>query len=495
MKKLLRTLLCAGILVTALSVSAFAAGREAPELQGDFYVLVNGQYVTFADAVPQLKDGRSYLPFVAVFDQLGFSEENMTWDAASATVTAEKEEVSISLTEGSATITVDRSGEVTQYQTDAAPYIDASTSRTYIPFGLAAEALGYNVGWDAQTGTVIIDDVDAILAANNETYELMDRYLDYSRTYAEDNQQVTGTYAVGMDIAGTMVSEGQSIAMGFNFLADGDYEMITSGSTALEFDTEMGLDLSMTMNGEEVAGLMEALGSGLPESVDVSMRGDLSDGALYFQSAALEQLVMGQEQPANAWYRMDLKEMFDQMSGVMGMDYAALLQLSAASLDMTFEEQLELLLRTMEPTSVQLTASDYLAQLNALCADSSFERSGSRYVNTLNFGEGDSSGSVQEVDGTFTLYTSGSRVTGYALEMTAAVEEEAGALSMTLSAAMEGDRMEMAMDYTVTAEDSTVSFNMTMDGTYRTTSAQPETEPPAGAQIIDVTVPTETVPA
>ena len=135
MKKLLRTLLCAGILVTALSVSAFAAGREAPELQGDFYVLVNGQYVTFADAVPQLKDGRSYLPFVAVFDQLGFSEENMTWDAASATVTAEKEEVSISLTEGSTTITVDRSGEVTQYQTDAAPYIDASTSRTYIPDG------------------------------------------------------------------------------------------------------------------------------------------------------------------------------------------------------------------------------------------------------------------------------------------------------------------------------------------------------------------------
>ena len=113
MKKLLRTLLCAGILVTVLSVSAFAAGREAPELQGDFYVLVNGQYVTFADAVPQLKDGRSYLPFVAVFDQLGFSEENMTWDAASATVTAEKEGVSISLTEGSTTITVTQPDDTT----------------------------------------------------------------------------------------------------------------------------------------------------------------------------------------------------------------------------------------------------------------------------------------------------------------------------------------------------------------------------------------------
>ena len=121
MKKLLRAMLCAAVLVTALSVSAFAAEREAPELQGDFYVLVNGQYVTFADAVPQLKDSRSFLPFVAVFDQLGFEEENMTWDAATATVTAEKEGVTISLTEGSSTITVGRGEEVTTYEVDVAP--------------------------------------------------------------------------------------------------------------------------------------------------------------------------------------------------------------------------------------------------------------------------------------------------------------------------------------------------------------------------------------
>ena len=158
MKKLLRVLLCAALAAGALTASAFAAEGEPPPLQGDFYVLVNGEYVTFPDAVPRLKDGRSFLPFVAVFGQLGFAEEDMTWDASTATVTAEKEGVFISLTQGSKSITVEREGETTVYEVDVAPYIDAATSRTYIPFGLAAEVLGYNVGWDAVTGTVIIDD-------------------------------------------------------------------------------------------------------------------------------------------------------------------------------------------------------------------------------------------------------------------------------------------------------------------------------------------------
>ena len=488
MKKLLRTLLCTALLATALSVSAFAVEQEPPELQGDFYVLVNGQYVTFPDAVPQLKDGRSFLPFVAVFDQLGFAEEDMTWDASTATVTAEKGGTRISLTEGSSTITVSRGEEITTYEVDVAPYIDAATSRTYIPFGLAAEVLGFNVGWDAQTGTVIIDDVDAILAANTETYELMDQYLDYSRTYAEQNQRVTGSYAMDMGITGTMEGEGQLVDMDFSFLMAGDYEMITAGSTGLEFDTDMGLTMAMSMNGEDVTALIGALGGMpvFPESIDFSMRGDLAGGALYYHSAALAQL-MEQPELADAWFRLDVAGSFDQMNSLTGLDYAALLQLSAASVDMTFTEQLEALLRSLEPTSVQLTASDYLAQINVLCADSAFTRSGSRYVNTLNFGEGDSgSGVTQETNGTFTLYTSGSRVTGYVMEMTGASQEETGALSMTLSASMQNDQMEMSMEYTVTADDATTTLSMTMDGTYRTTTSQPETEPPTGAQIVDM---------
>ena len=66
-------------------------------------------------------------------------------------------------------------------------------SRTYIPVGLAADALGYRVAWDGETSTVIIDDVEAILAENTETYELMDQYTDYADQYSQGTYRVDGS--------------------------------------------------------------------------------------------------------------------------------------------------------------------------------------------------------------------------------------------------------------------------------------------------------------
>ena len=45
-----------------------------------------------------------------------------------------------------------------------------------------ADALGYKVGWDAGQKAVIIDDVDAILADNQATYQRMDEYMAYAKT-------------------------------------------------------------------------------------------------------------------------------------------------------------------------------------------------------------------------------------------------------------------------------------------------------------------------
>lgn len=76
-----RTALCAGALLLALCLPASAAQ------EGDFSVLVNGEAVTFTDAAPLLKDGRSFLPMVETFDALGFAQGDITWDAATRSVT------------------------------------------------------------------------------------------------------------------------------------------------------------------------------------------------------------------------------------------------------------------------------------------------------------------------------------------------------------------------------------------------------------------------
>ncbi len=508
MKRTLRALLCAGMTAALLCVPALAA-EEAPipAKQGDFYVMINGEYVTFPDAVPQLKEGRSCLPFAAVFEQLGFPQDGMTWDADTQTVTAVKPDVlyspsnggepqrgdlTVQLTIGSKEIRYwyendliagphgDRVQVNNTLQSEVAPYI--SGGRTYIPFGLLADALGYNVGWDSTVGAVLIDDVDAILAANTETYELMDQYQAYNRTFVEKNQKVTGKFA--MDMAVSQSAEGSDSDITFN--VTGDYDMITAGATALEFDTDMTVDATILMNGADMSAMLTAPDgtSPLPMELGFSMRGDMADGVLYFNldSQKLTQLA-GLD--SAAWYKLDMAAIYDEMSALTGMNYKQLMELSAASVEEDFSQLLPSLLENMPLTSVEFTASDYLAALNLLCGDSHFVKSGANYVNTfLN---------EQGVTGTFTISTNGSQVNGYAMELKS--DPSLTGAEMTLSASMKGNKLEMAMDVAASQGQGLetelpaqvdVSMSLTMDGTYQATTQAPATQPPAGATVVDL---------
>ncbi|MGI5963729.1 MAG: copper amine oxidase N-terminal domain-containing protein [Lawsonibacter sp.] len=478
MKKLFRTMLCAALLTMAVSIPTFAAETQVPEKQGDFYVLVNGQYVTFTDAVPQIKDSRSCLPFVAVFEQLGFAEEDMTWDNATKTVTATKDDTTISLSIGKTAITLSTGTEdAKEISTDVAPYVDPTTSRTYVPFGLVADALGYSVGWDAQQKAVIIDDVDAILEANTETYALMDQYMAYSKTFYEENQKVTGAYSMNMDV--TSEADGSSSDLAFDLT--GNYNMLTAGSTAFEMTTDMTMDMTMTLDGTDVSDMLQGEdGIQLPMTIDMELRGDMGTGAFYYQCAALDQLIMGQTDSSGCWYKLDLKQIFDEMSQLTGMDYATLLKLSQASTEQAFAETLDTMLRAMPLTSVDFTTTDYLNMLNAMLGDSAFEKSGSSYVNTL------------EQDGVkmiFTLTTSGSEVNGYSMEFVTADPALAG-MEMSITASMKENKMDvgMVMDMTVDlgTGSTTVHLDFAMDGDYQSTNKTPATEPPAGAQVVDI---------
>ena len=397
MKKILRPILCGGVLAALLCTPSLAAE------QGDFSLLVNGEPVTFTDAAPVLKDGRSFLPMAATFEALGFPAEDMTWDSDTQTASASKDGTTISLTIGKNAIQVTQAGAEAgvSIETDAAPYIDAATSRTYIPVGLVADALGYRVAWDGETSTVIIDDVDAILAENTETYERMDQYLDYARKYSQGNYQVEGSYLL-TSAPGEMESGAEII----NTIG-GDYNLISS-QTAMQF--AMDMSIGGTIMGAPIA----------PTDMNLDMRADLDTGMLYlyFQSEDLEQLmnnnvqVNGESvefQIPDQWYSLDMKAVYDEAYGP-GF-YEELIVLSAASQEAAFAQTLEELLKsdTLILTSTA-TTSDYLEALNQLLGDSHFQKSGSTYTSTL------------EQDGVtilFHLYTSGGQVNGYGMEMTA----------------------------------------------------------------------------
>ena len=452
MKKILRPILCGGVLAALLCTPSLAAE------QGDFSLLVNGEPVTFTDAAPVLKDGRSFLPMAATFEALGFPAEDMTWNSATQTASASKDGTTISLTIGKKAIQVTQAGAAAgvSIETDTAPYIDAATSRTYIPVGLVADALGYRVAWDGTTSTVIIDDVNAILAENTETYELMDQYLDYARKYSQGNYQVEGSYLL-TSAPGEMESGAEII----NTIG-GDYNLISS-QTAMQLD--LGISIGGTIMGAPIS----------PTDMNLDMRADLDTGLLYlyFQSEDLEYLMNNNVQVngetiefqiPDQWYSLDMKAVYDEAYGP-GF-YEELVALSAASQEAAFAQTLEELLKsdTLILTSTA-TTSDYLEALNQLLGDSHFQKSGSTYTSTL------------EQDGVtllFHLYTSGGQVNGYGLEMTTADPEA----QMTMTMEMKGDDMSLLLEMD--------GMTMEMDGTYRPSSAAPETEPPAGATVVDL---------
>ena len=465
MKQFLRPILCVGVLAALLCTPSLAAD------EGDFSLLVNGEPVTFSDAAPVLKDGRSFLPMAATFEALGFPADQIVWSPSARTVTAVKPDVtyinfqgeqaqgdlSVQMAIGSNTFSVQYEGDTTagphgntvqvvnDYTADAAPYIDAATSRTYIPVGLVADALGYRVAWDGETSTVIIDDTEAILAENSETYELMDQYMDYADQYSQ------GTYRVDGALSLNMADPFDKVDL------TGDYDMITS-QTALQFDADLAINADMS-----------DLTFALP-NLDLALRCDVETGAFYFQSQAIS--------ASDTWYSLNMKALYDAIYGPGFYEELVALDTASAAEDMTFAQALEEILKSDAlPLSSEFTTKDYLNLFNGILADSAFERSGSTYTSTpIDLSEDGSSILVS-----FQLYTSGGQVNGYGLEMTIADSEET---ALTMTAEMRGSKMEMLMDFQTPGE---LTMTMEMDGAYQRTSAAPATQPPAGAEVVDLT--------
>jgi hypothetical protein len=145
--------LAVAILTFSLSVpSSFAAGAvtSAEFVIGMNQYFVNGQTPGISmDAAPYLDSasGRSLVPVRYLGDALGATT---TWDADNQTVTVTTAVYDISMSIGSATLTVN--GQTSQM--DVAPVI--KSGRTYLPARWVANALGYQVDWNAQYQIVII---------------------------------------------------------------------------------------------------------------------------------------------------------------------------------------------------------------------------------------------------------------------------------------------------------------------------------------------------
>jgi len=109
-------------------------------------VLVNGSTVTF-DQPPIIENGRTLVPLRAIFEALGATVE---WEQSTQTVTAVKDDITITLKIGDAFLT--KNGERIALDVPA----KIVGGRTLVPARAVAESFGADVQWDQATRTVTI---------------------------------------------------------------------------------------------------------------------------------------------------------------------------------------------------------------------------------------------------------------------------------------------------------------------------------------------------
>ena len=461
---------CKRALAAATAAAMLSAGSSALAAEGDsgISVQLDGQTLSFADAAPEARDGRTFLPVRAVFEAMG---AQVSYDPAAGTVTASRGDTTVTMTLGSTDATVSAGGIATPVVMDVAPY--AHDNRTYVPVRFAAQAFGCIVGWDADDRTVILIDTEKLVEDTIAKYDytLLEKYLAYGQTYS------TGIW----DMEAAFDAE----------LALGVAPITMDGELTGTVADGMQMDAAMTLR-MDLQALLESLGEGgmstadaalldslAREGIAMDIRGDLESGQLYFHFGG-DFMTTALGTAEDTWFSMDMARMYE----ALGMDYSGLMGAASGDVDYTALLSTLLTLAASDPTDRDTaytdlsTAVDLAAQM---LRDEAWTESGNDRILHYSLEQGGAA-----IDLTFTLTLDGEDVTAYDLAAEAAyTDPDSGmALSLTVAEAMDADG-NMASSLTMGMGD-VLSMTMDMTGAYTQGTAAPETQPPAGATVVDL---------
>ena len=476
MKKLRTRLLAlcvAVVMVLGLSGAALAAEGDDTAPESAISVQLDGENLTFTDAVPQVKDQRTFLPFRAVFEAMGAEVSN-----EGNVITAVRDGKTLTMTIGSTEASLTEGDVTTAITMDVAPYVDSATWRTYVPVRFAAQAFGCAVGWDAQTQTAVIVDVESVVKEALEPYHFtyLDKYMAYTQQFQEGNWAASGK------LDGTV-----TIMQSSPLTLAATYEGISTDGTAVEMTMNMTMDMeqfladmvelaggSMDELTESDKALLDSLST---EGLTFDIRGDLMKGEFYFSMSGAVAAAIGL--PENTWIAMDMNALLEGS----GMDWATLM----ASVDQTSNLNLDTLLSQAlaqvpvdDSTTAYTTIKSTVEQVAKLLADESFVKDGNDYTTTFTAEE---SGLSATLAVTFTMENDA--VVGYKADVALDVDAgDAGQFGVKITESVDKDNHSTA---TITLDGGVyLSMDLTMTGDYTTTDEAPELTPPEGANVIDL---------
>lgn len=437
--------------LTVMLTGAALAAEVPAAAPSTISVQLNGQLVNFTDAVPEVVDQRTFLPFRAVLEAMG---AEVGYDAATSTVTAHRNGVDLSMTLGEKKAAVTENGQTRTMEMDVAAY--AKNNRTYVPVRFAAEAFGCSVGWDQANQTVIIADVDALFG--DATFTLMDRFAAYSaKQENQSNLAMTGNLALDMeDKTGTVTA--QPVHM------TGTMTGIT-GEKGIQMTAAADLSALAALLPDDTTKLVMAP---FLSDLNVELRADLEKEMLYLKGSIIALVAGGQS--ADAWYSLNVSDMATEILEVM--DLSGLSQLEDASVG----EALVWATKALPVDSVTdyATLSQAVSMYVEMLSDQAFTKEGSTYVAKY---------TLEDVlNMTITLTEQGEDIVSMDLLMTADAAEGTSTMTMTLKEHAALDQVTVEVDMEM--KDESLNMKMHVDISCLPTDKAPEVAPPAGAQIV-----------
>lgn len=171
-------------------------------------VQINGKIIDFTDSngakvEAQIINDRTMVPFRKIFNELGVSDDNITFIGATRTVIAKKNDIEIKLQIDNKVAEKIVDGVSSKITLDTPPII--SNDRTLVPLRFIAESLEKTVGWDGVNRTAIIIDYDyfmnQIKNKSNSLYNFLNKdsnnvKLSITRNYFDNEDASKNNTAI-----------------------------------------------------------------------------------------------------------------------------------------------------------------------------------------------------------------------------------------------------------------------------------------------------------
>lgn len=453
---------------------------------GQVGVMVDGVYVKFPDAAPEVTGGRTMVPVRALVEALGGEVEYQA-GAGGDTIRFVIDGYAYEFATGSTTVkvspTADDDKDTPQpddIQMDCAPYIKGG--RTYVPIRFISEALGYEVGWDSYYETAILVDREALADKIDEKSTIL------NKIQANRLPELTEGQSLQAEAKGKV-----SVTVFDTLNGNKTYSADLAAKQLMNDEAASG-SMSVDMSGAFLDMLMEQTGmdeeAGEAVQLVVDLLKDLeyilgADGKIFFHADALDRLA----DKENVWLGVDASEALAEMG------QAGLVMSLADANELTIGSTLARMM-PCESVSEWSSVMEMADLLDSLYGDDKFTTSGG--VSTLTIGVDDlfdlykdmglSEDDIAEAKAVFKEYEITMKVDAkggadVVVKMETAAQAGVPAIKLDMSAQQSDGNVAMSMNCHI-ANLGEMKLEATQ--TQKANSDKPMSEPPAGSTIVDV---------